>query len=52
MGVYDTKNFATHMKSVVGLTMKGSGQSREFKVTNPGYEEAGKIVTRLTGGGS
>jgi hypothetical protein len=53
MGVLDEANFATAVKNVDGMTSKGSRQNREFKVTQHGYEEAGKLITRLTttGGG-
>jgi len=52
MGVYDGKNFSTHLKSITGVTVKGKDSAREYKVTAPGFEEAGKLITRLTGGGS
>jgi hypothetical protein len=52
MGVLDTANFSTSVRNVDGMTGKGTRQNREFKVTQHGYEEAGKLITRLTGGGS
>lgn len=52
MGVYDPKNFTTHLKNIDGVTIKGSGKARELKVSQHGFEEAGKLITRLTGGES
>jgi hypothetical protein len=52
MGVYDGPNFSKHIKGVDGLTVKGSGNARECKVTQHGFEEAGKLIARITGGGS
>jgi hypothetical protein len=52
MGVLNVGNFATYVREVDGMTGKGARQNREFKVTQHGYEEAGKLITRLTGGGS
>lgn len=52
MGVLDESNFATSVREVDGMTGKGARQNREFKVTQHGYEEAGKLITRVTGGGS
>jgi len=51
MGVLDKGNFAAHLTSKKDwFTRKGDGTNREFKVTTTGYEEAGKIVVRITGG--
>jgi hypothetical protein len=51
MGVLDKGNFATHLTSKKDwFTRKGDGVNREFKVTTTGYEEAGKIIAKITGG--
>ena len=51
MGVLDKSNFATHLTDKTDwFTHKGKGVSREFKVTSPGYEDAGKLVLKITGG--
>jgi hypothetical protein len=51
MGVLDKPNFAAHLGSKKDwFTRKGDGANREFKVTTVGYEEAGKIVAKITGG--
>lgn len=51
MGVLDAGNFASQVKKIEGMSVKGAtAQSREFKVTQHGYEEAAKVITRLTGG--
>ena len=51
MGVLDPNNFASQMTSIEGVTSRGAtAQSREFKVTQHAYENAGKLVERLTGG--
>jgi hypothetical protein len=52
MGVLDTANFATHLKNIEGLTVRGSGKDREFKVTSHGYEQATNLMNRIKGGGS
>ncbi|MDQ2969474.1 MAG: hypothetical protein M3R37_14325 [Actinomycetota bacterium] len=52
MGVLDSSNFSTHLKNIEGLSVRGSGQSREFKVTSHGYEQAAKMMNRIKGGGS
>jgi hypothetical protein len=51
MGVLDAGNFASHVKKIEGMSVKGStAQSREFKVTQHGYEEAAEVIARVTGG--
>jgi hypothetical protein len=52
MGVLDPGNFATHLKNIEGITVRGSGQSREFKVTSHGYEQAAKLMNQIKGGAS
>jgi hypothetical protein len=53
MGVLDENNFASHVKNTDGLSQRGQTPStREYKVTQHGFEEAGKIINRVTGGGS
>lgn len=52
MGVLNEANFATHLKDADGISIRGSGPSRELKVTQPGYERAGELVTQLAGSGS
>lgn len=52
MGVYDPKNFSTTVKGIPGVTIKGTGNTRELKVTQAAFEEAGKLLNRLTGGDS
>jgi hypothetical protein len=47
MGVLDTSNFAETVKDIEGLSHRGSGRNREFKVTRHGYEEAAKVVGRV-----
>jgi hypothetical protein len=50
MGVLDESNFAAKLALMRDwFAMKGTGAKREFKVTQHGYEEAGKLITRLTG---
>lgn len=50
MGVYDSKNFSTTLAGMRDwFAIKGSGQKREFKVTQHGFEEAGKLVMKLVG---
>jgi hypothetical protein len=51
MGVLDAGNFASQVKTIDGMSVKGAtAQSREFKVTQHGYEEAAKVIARVTGG--
>jgi hypothetical protein len=52
MGVLDDHNFSAHMSAKKDwFTQKGKKPAdREYKVTQPGYEEAGRIITRITGG--
>jgi hypothetical protein len=53
MGKLDEANYAGHLSTQKSwFAMKGTGASREFKVTQPGYEEAAKIVNRIAGGDS
>jgi hypothetical protein len=52
MGVLDPPNFATHLKNIEGLTVRGSGKDRVFKVTSHGYEQATTLMNRIKGGGS
>jgi hypothetical protein len=53
MGVLDKGNFAAHLTDKTDwFTHKGKAANREFKVTSSGYEEAGKIVLKITGGQS
>lgn len=52
MGVYDPKNFSTDLKKITGVTIKGSGNARELKVTQHAFEEAGKLIARIAGGDS
>jgi hypothetical protein len=52
MGVYDSKNFSTDLKKISGITIKGTGNARELKVTQHAFEEAGKLIARITGGDS
>jgi hypothetical protein len=53
MGVLDKSNFAAHLTDKTDwFTHKGKAANREFKVTSTGYEEAGKIVLKITGGQS
>jgi hypothetical protein len=53
MGVLNEHNFASHVKNTDGLSQRGQTPStREYKVTQHGFEEAGKIINRVTGGGS
>ena len=48
-GVLDAANFATEVASLGDVfVVRGKGQSREFKVTRHGYEEAGQEILRLT----
>lgn len=50
-GVLDANNFAGKIgKMTDWFAMKGSGAKRELKATQTGYEEAAKIVGRITGG--
>lgn len=52
MGVLDPNNFGPKLAAMRDwFAIRGSGQKREFKVTQHGYEEAGKIVRRVVGGG-
>lgn len=52
MGVLDPNNFGPKLAAMRDwFAIKGSGQKREFKVTQHGYEEAGKIVNRVVGAG-
>jgi hypothetical protein len=49
-GVLDTANFATQVGSLGDtFLVRGTGQSREFKMTRHGYEEAGRLVAQLGG---
>jgi len=52
MGVLDSGNFSTHLKDIEGLSVRGSRQNREFKVTSHGYEQAAKLMNRIKGGAS
>jgi hypothetical protein len=50
MGVLDANNFGPKLAAMRDwFAIKGAGQKREFKVTQHGYEEAAKIVHRITG---
>jgi hypothetical protein len=52
-GVLDGKNFSSTLnKKKNWFTIKGSGKSRTLKVTSAGYEDAGKRIVELLGGGS
>jgi len=52
-GVLDGGNFSGTMgKHKHWFTIKGSGKAKTAKVTNTGYEDAGKRITELLGGGS
>jgi hypothetical protein len=47
-GVLDVANFATEVASLGDVFLvRGKGQSREFKVTRHGYEEAGRMALRI-----
>jgi hypothetical protein len=53
MGVVDVNNFASHVKKTDGLSQRGQTPStREYKVTQHGFEEAAKIINRVAGGSS
>ncbi len=52
MGARRLGNFSTHLKNIEGLSMRGSGQSREFKVTSHGFELAAALMKRIKGGGA
>jgi hypothetical protein len=48
-GVLDPANFATEVGSLGDIFLvRGKGQSREFKVTRHGFEEAGQAILKLT----
>lgn len=52
MGVLDPNNFGPKLAAMRDwFAIKGNGQKREFKVTQHGYEEAGRIVRRVVGAG-
>jgi hypothetical protein len=52
-GVLDSGNFAgTIGKHKNWFTIKGTGKSRTVKVTNTGYEDAGKRIDEILAGGS
>jgi hypothetical protein len=47
-GVLDLGNFATEVASLGdAFLVRGKGQSRAFKVTRHGFEEAGRLITQL-----
>ncbi len=48
IGVFDRSNFAMEVASLGDVFLvRGKGQSREFKVTRHGYEEAGRLISQL-----
>jgi hypothetical protein len=46
-GVYDSGNFATDVRSVEGVRVRGQGARRELKVTVTAFEAAGELVRAL-----
>jgi hypothetical protein len=53
VGVLNEGNFSRHMaERREGVRIKGQERRRELKVSNPGFEAAGRLISSLAGGAS
>lgn len=52
LGVDDRSNFATHIRNIDGIRVRGSGRTGELKMNAVGFEAAAELIKQLSQEGS